>query len=299
MFTRTLRGAATCALFTTTALASSLIATPALAQDQGQGTIFKQVDENGVDVTSGDYELQIPLGSIGGDSPGALELVELVSGSKGHSLQASFRRSQSGTQVTIRITFGAFSESFTGAASATSFTSDQGTGATLTKVSAEEYTYRGADGSTASFTWPSGMSYLGGQAAFCAAGNEATCDLLPQGLTTPAGVTRSYGWHAGENCRDRTLPNGEIVQDCAQFYRLQEVGGSGGWKVTFSYVNNTDPTTYNLPPSDWYKRNGATFWNGTTQVGSASIAFPSSTSPNIPTSAGAPGRSRATRRPDM
>jgi RHS repeat-associated protein len=273
MTNRISRRALACALLATTCL----ISTPALAQIKGSGTVFKQVDDNGVDVTSGAYELQIPLGSIGGTSPGALNLTEYLSGSSGYSLQAYFRRTQSGTQATIRITFGAFSETFTGAATATSFTSDQGSGATLTKVSAEQYTYRAADGSTASFTWPSGMTYGGGTAAFCAVGNEAPCDLLPQNLTKPAGYGLTWNWHAGENCRDRTLQNGEIVQDCVDFYRIADIRGTGGWKVVLTYLNNTDPTTYSLPVSDWYKRTGATFWNGATQVGSATIAYPSST----------------------
>lgn len=256
-------------------LASSAIASPALAQIQGSGTSFKQVDENGVDVSSGAYDLAIPLGSLG---QGRLSLSELMSGSQGFSLQTYFYRQESGSNVSIKVIFGGSEETFTGAKAATSFTSSIGSGAVLTKVNPSEYLHTASDGTRTLFTWPFGSpDYKGGSAAYCAAGNEVTCDLLVQTITAPSNAKLTYGWRAGENCRSRTLPNGEIVEDCVQFYRIESVTASGGYKVVLTYENNTDPTTYAMPAAAWYYRNGATFWNGSVQVGAASVAKPSAT----------------------
>lgn len=251
-------------------LASTAFASPAFAQAQGTTTIFKQVDENGVDVSSGAYELAIPLGSLG---QGRLSLVEHLSGSQGYNLSSYFSRSESGSNVTFSVTTGALREEFTGLKTATSFNSSQGTGAVLTKVNASEYHLTAADGTKMLFTWPGGFpDYKGGTAAYCATGNEANCALLAQTITAPSLAKLTYAWRFGENCVSRTLPNGEIVEDCAQFYRINSVTASGGYKVVLSYQNNTDPTSYQMPPSTWYKRNGATFWNDATQVGSATLA---------------------------
>jgi len=256
-------------------LASTAFSSPAFAQAQGTSTIFKQLDENGVDVSSGDYNLAIPLGSLG---QGRLSLVEYLSGSHGYNLSLYFHRLESGSNVTLSVITGASREEFTGLKTATTFTSNQGTGAVLTKVNASEYLLTAADGTKMLFTWPGGFpDYKGGSAAYCATGNEATCDLLVQTVTAPSLAKLTYAWRSGENCRSRTLPNGEIVEDCAQFYRIDSVTASGGYKVVITYQNNTDPITYQMPPSTWYKRAGATFWNGATQVGTATLAYPSST----------------------
>jgi RHS repeat-associated protein len=297
MTTRISRRAIACALLATTAL----ITTPAAAQIMGSGTTFKQVDTNNVDVSNGGYYLEIPLGTVGTSAPLPISFIPYSSGARGYNLQAYFNRSESGTTVTITITIGDYSESFTGAKTATSFTSTIGSGWTLTKDSAEQYTLRTRDGSTAVFTWPVGISYGGGTAAWCAVGNEASCDLLVQSFTNPAGIGLTYNWHAGQNCVDRTLQNGEIVQDCADFYRIGSITASGGWSVTPTYINNTDPTTYSLPVADWYKVNGATFSNGA----SASITIVSSTVTQYTDTAGriwqvtkdANGRVTGVRRP--
>lgn len=177
----------------------------------------------------------------------------------------------------IRVTFGGASETFNGAKTAISFNSTQGSGAVLTKISAAEYLHTAADGTKTLFAWPGVTRYRGGDAAYCANGNEAFCDLLVRHVTTPSLDKLTYEWRHGENCRPRTLPNGEIVEDCAQFYRIASVAASGGYKVVLTYQNNTDPTTYAMPASAWYERTGATFWNGASQVGSASLSYPSST----------------------
>lgn len=46
-------------------LATTCIAAPAFAQATGGGTIYKNYDENGVDLTTGSYSLAVPIGSIG------------------------------------------------------------------------------------------------------------------------------------------------------------------------------------------------------------------------------------------
>lgn len=215
-----------CALLASTALAS-----PAFAQAKGAGTIFDNVDGNGVDLTTGVFNLSVPAGSVG-NGEGALSFVEYFSGSTGYNLQTYFYRSESGTQVTISLTFGDRQETFTGAKSATTFTSDQGTGATLTKISAEEYSYVAADGSSTAYRWPAGTVYQGGNAAYCTVGTEAVCDLLADSTHLPSHMLITYNWRTGENCRPRTLPDGEIVYDCTQYYRLESVAKSSGYMIT-------------------------------------------------------------------
>jgi len=238
--------------------------------------IFKSVDENGVDLVTGKYHLAIQHGSVG-SGPGALTLTEKFSGTLGHNLQAYFHRVESGSDVTIQITFGDSLETFTGDKSATSFNSDQGSGAVLTKLSSTSYRLTAADGTRTTYGWPENLQpYQGGNAAFCATGHEAICSLLVTNTTSPNGLMLTRTWRAGENCLPYTLPNGEIVYNCVQYYRQESVQTSSGSKVTFLYQNNTDPSS-GLPPSSWHKRIGATFWNGATQVGSSTLTYPSST----------------------
>jgi hypothetical protein len=55
--------------------------------------------------------------------------------------RVGFRRVVSSGQATITVTISNRSETFTGVAGATSFTSNQGSGAILTKLSAEHYQF--------------------------------------------------------------------------------------------------------------------------------------------------------------
>lgn len=253
-------------------LVSFIGAPPSAAQVGGYGPVYSNEDANGVDLTTGSFNLAVGVGAIG-SGPGALALVQHFGGRYGDNVQAYFHRDNFGTsEVLIRITIGGRAETFLGPRTATSFASQQGNGATLTKHSAESYTMITADGSSVDIGWPDGMYFQGGQTGFCAVRYQAPCGLLVKTISTPSGLGIIRNWEAGENCRIRQ--DGETY-DCAHFYRLGSITTNLGYRISFGYASNNPGT--GLPPPPWYQRTSATFDNRYVAAPAriASYAYPS------------------------
>lgn len=231
-----------------------------IQQSIGQGTIYENYDDYGVDLTTGFYSASVNLGSIGVGTS-LLSLDFYYGQSSGHSLQARFSRIESGQTVTFSLLIGQNVETFSGTKNAITFDSDQGTGAILSNNSPESYSVSRSDGSLINIGWPIGMEFRGGYTGLCAVGYQSSCTLVINSIAYVDGRQTYYNWRAGQNCRFRTIQGGEIVEDCAQFYRLSSVGNSSGYGVELQYASNTDPITYSLPVSNWYVVSGAQFKN--------------------------------------
>ncbi|MCI4590405.1 hypothetical protein MOK15_09895 [Sphingobium sp. BYY-5] len=249
---------------------------------------FSNIDANGVDLTSDMFSAGIPVGSIGtGD--GLLSLTEYFGAIQGNSLQMGFRRVVSSGQATISITINNRSETFTGASGATSFTSNQGTGATLTKNSAESYTFTQQDGAVTTFGWPGNLEYKGGKSGFCSTTSQTTvCTLLADTTTYKSGQVITREWRAGETCVPYVVNGEPLYDNCAHFFRLSAIRNRNNYRIAFTYQNNTDPTT-GLPASSWYVKTSAVFsnMNDASITRTATYAYPSGTVTEITDHAGA------------
>lgn len=265
---------------------TTCLAFPVFAQVAGVGVVRQNIDANGVDLTTGAYNFSVLAGSIG-SGDGALSVINYFGAAQGDNQQVYFTRTETGTQVTIRATFGGRAETFTGLKNATSFNSDQGSGAVLTKNSKESYTLVQSDGTVITFTWPASLSFQGGNAGFCSQGNEAYCNLLANTATFKSGKVITYAWRAVANCTTRYDQHGEPIDDCAHSFRMESITNNYGYRISWLYQDNTDPTV-GLAPASWRTRVGATLVN--TEVASTALtvgyAYPSGTVTQITDTAG-------------
>ena len=281
-------------LLATTTLAGTF-AGSADAQEVPIPPPYSNIDENGVDLVTDMFSAGIPVGSIG-SGDGLLSLTEYLGAVQGNSLQMGFRRVVNSGQATISITINNRSETFSGTSAATSFTSNQGTGATLTKNSAQSYTFTQRDGTVTSFGWPSTLEYKGGRSGFCSTTSQATvCTLLANSTAYKSGQVITRDWRAGETCVP-VVVNGEPVYDnCAHFFRLTSITNRHNFRIAFTYQNNTDPTS-GLPASSWYVKTSAVFSNlsDASITRTATYAYPSSTVTEITDHAGGLWRTNRT-----
>jgi hypothetical protein len=183
--TATRRAALCCAL-----LASTSLAAPAFAQN-GQPSIHKNIDDQGVDLTDGSFNFSLVEGSIGAGK-GAIALVRSFgAGGERDNLSVRFFRSVLNGTASISLIFGNSREEFSGAASATSFNSSQGSGATLTKLGASAYRYTAADGTITDYGPPPGLTNASNN-GFCSPGAEANCELIAIQTTRPDGLVTLF-----------------------------------------------------------------------------------------------------------
>lgn len=247
-----LRAAAICALLTSTFLCA-----PAMAQNPE----FRNLDENGVDLTAGDFVTSFVEGSIG-SGEGKLELLRMLgSGSTNGTVGSSqwdgilFNIVPSGTYVD----FGFQSAKFPGA---------ETRGHALTGGGGS-YVYRSPDGTSIEFGDPTGM---GG--TYCD-GSQSSCILLPTSISSPDGKTVTFGYEFWQRCTRPQVIDEEPV--CDYWVRLGGVSNSYGYGITFTYAAPSGSGRTG-PPAGFNQRTGATFHNA--QVGSAPLATVSYSSPS-------------------
>lgn len=246
---------------------SQAFASSSSSPGDSKPSVFQTADENGVDLTDGSFNLAITEGTIGAGR-GALSLERYigVSGTK-DNVSSSFYRSVSGGVVTIDIQMGSRREVFTATSStATSFTSQQGSGATLTKLTASSYRYTASDGSVTMYEPPRDLTEFETN-GFCGTSNLTSCSLVATSITDPDGVVTTMSWDAGQNCRPGpTAPNGEPTYICAQFWRQRGLANNLGYSLAFSFQQEANPTSGGAPYT-WYTRSGATLSSGTATRG--------------------------------
>ncbi|MFN3726009.1 MAG: RHS repeat-associated core domain-containing protein [Allosphingosinicella sp.] len=253
-------GALSCALLTTTALAS-----PAFAQ---AAPAYRSLDANGVDVTHGDSVLSFTEASIG-SGPGRLTLDRIRGGLRGGSSwdMIVLRRTIDAVgNVEVTIERGTTWDKFSGP----NLTSQKADGATLTG-SGGSYAYRAADGTLISFENPS--DDFDSSSNFCTGqeGPESSCSLLPTSITAPDGGTVQLHWTVHGLRIGSSFPATMVYN-----YRLAKVSNSYGYAIEFAYATSSVPFQQ-PPPNAWYERTGATLRNETlaTPVGSVSYALSS------------------------
>jgi YD repeat-containing protein len=248
-------GALSCALLSSTALSSN-----ALAQT---GAPYRNLDANGVDLSRGDYLMQLTEGSIG-SGRGRLSLVReggYISGYNGHhwdSIQlyetASARGVSFGQQRT---------ETFTGT------NSSLANGATLT-LSGVNYFHQASDGTVTTFVR---------QDPNCSPGPSGFCMWIPTSITSPDGGSIDLTWDQWEVCND--LPIDEGYACVVDSIRLGNVSNSKGYSIFFTYAGgSTGSSTNNMsgPGPTWFQRSRADFYNsavsGSSQ-GNVTYSYPS------------------------
>jgi RHS repeat-associated protein len=260
-----------------TFLATAAVATPALAQS---GPTYRNLDANGVDIVRGDYILAFTEGTIGsGASELALlrQVTQNGQQSQWDLINFQLTRPYSGGTETISIALGNIAESFTG--SAGSYTSTTHNGGTLTNSSG--YTYTARDGTQISFSDPSGNPQYGAT-NFCKDTTQTSCTLLPGTITAPDGKTVTLDWTINERCSRVINDDGSI--DCQYDSRLNTVSNGYGYSLAFAYASNSGGLFGNPPPSTWYQRTGASFYNNVVSSSaqtSVSYAYPSSGVVNV------------------
>jgi RHS repeat-associated protein len=249
------RATMSCALLAATALGS----TPAWSQ-AAQPSVYQHIDGNGVDLTDGSFNFALTEGTIG-SGPGAIALVRYqgVAG-ESDSLSVRFSRTVASGTATIALIFGNRRETFSGPASATSFASSQGSGATLTRISASEYRYTAADGTVATYGPPHLLQDVTAT-GFCSTTNETACELIAVQAVRPNGATTTYQWDVGQNCTSGGMDQqGEPIWNCAQFWRQRGLSNNSGYRLRFFFQQEANPTS-GAPGTAWRTRTGATLHN--------------------------------------
>ena len=216
-------GALACALLTSTALVS-----PAFAQTTSLPPVYKNIDENGVDLTDGKFNLSLLEGSVG-TGAGELALISEWGNWAADNFDRRLSRSVATGSAVIDVFIGSRRRRFTGSSSATSFTSMQADGSTLTKSGPSEYYFTDADGTVTAFGAPA-------DAGFCATGLETSCNLVGLSTTAASGKSLNYEWQINEYCVEQYELGPDPVQFCSTDYRLGGMSNNAGHSVTYKYV---------------------------------------------------------------
>ncbi len=169
----TMRATALCALLATTCLVA-----PANAQTTDAPSAYKNIDENGVDLTDGSFNFSMVEGSIG-SGEGLLSLIRYDAGGSSLDNWEGLSLRIDGGVATVSL--GDRSETFTN--NGTGFVAEQGNGATLTG-GGSNYTYRDASGTEMLFAPPPSTAPCG----------TGACVLPALNIREPNGKTVSLRW---------------------------------------------------------------------------------------------------------
>jgi RHS repeat-associated protein len=249
------------AILASTALAGGCLAAPAWADSP-----HPNLDANGVDLTTGEFSLRLPIYSIGS---GQAELpLTAYTGSLDNWTNIEFHQSGFGGVTTVSITLGTSFDTFT---SADGFAvSKRGTGATIT-MNGNAATYRTLDGVSITFNNPNPQYFPGGTSLFCNDTTNANCFLLPTTVSGKSGMAVGFDWNVEPNCTDPQEP--DTSGNCNEYWRLRSVSNSAGYAITWAYVNETGS-----PVAAYFRKASATFSNanvsGTSPV--VTYGYPSS-----------------------
>jgi RHS repeat-associated protein len=231
--------------------ASTALTSPALAQS-APAQKFVQVDENGVDLTTGEAFWSMVEGSIG-SGPGALEMIRYWAGPAGWAdnwTGSVYTVTQGGVATTF-VQLGPIADTFT--CSAGTCTSTKANGATL-----DANGYTSADGTQISFTGAGpDLGYpITGQYP-CDIADPGTCGI-PTSMKLPSGMTFTLGWNILERCLQFDAELNCIAPKA--YFRLGSVTSSANYRLTINYATDT-PGTSGAPVPDWFKRTNLQFTN--------------------------------------
>lgn len=229
-------------------------AAPAVAQTAPPP--YNNVDEFGVDLTTGQYTFSIVEGAIG-TGPGSLMLSRSWVG--GTSVDnwsgGAYRTTENGVTV-IKVEFGSASDTFV--ASGGGYVAKKQDGATLIET-ATGYLYRGRDGTEVQFA--STMATSAGQSPVrgpsCRPETAPGCSI-PVRRRDPNGMTYTLEWDIDEAC---LVLVGSTCENAIAHYRFRGVRSSAGYSMLVRYISNVQGTGKNGPPTAWRQRAGVSFYN--------------------------------------
>ncbi|MDQ0250081.1 RHS repeat-associated protein [Sphingomonas kyeonggiensis] len=228
---------------------------PAMAQTTPP--IHVDVDENGVDLVSGNYVTSLTEGAIGSGA-GQLAFVRTRNSNGGwyDDWTGGLALRTVGGVTTAYVIRGQISDAFS--ISGSTYTSLTGDGATLVATTTG-YTYTASDGTKTEFT-SRGVGKLSGgypvQGYACTQLSDFSCSI-PTSVTRPDGMkfNINYGWV--QKC---TSGSGPSCTAGISFYRLQSVTNSAGYGFTVSYQTDT-AGNFSAPQTAWYQRTSVAFSN--------------------------------------
>jgi RHS repeat-associated protein len=263
-------------IFTALLASSALVAPSASFAQSAPAQKFVQVDENGIDLTTGNAFWSMTEGTIG-SGEGALEGVRYWSGPAGwrdNWTGSLYTQTIAGTATTY-VQLGPLADTFT--CTGGTCVSTKSNGATLVGAG-----YTSADGTTIGFTSTGpDLGYpITGQYP-CQIADPGSC-AIPLSIRRPNGMTFNLGWDIVERC---LLYDPEL--NClspAAYFRLRTVTSSGNYQLTVNYATNNSgsgiPGHATPPPPDWYKRTNIQFTNlasPPSPLPTVTYSYPSST----------------------
>jgi RHS repeat-associated protein len=245
-------GALSCALLASTALAS-----PALAQATPQPSVHQNVDANGVDLTDGSFNFTLVEGSIGSGESALTIARSYGRASWTDGLPGRLHRSLFPSGSRISVTFDNRAEHFDLVNG--QWVPQTRNGATLTGTGSS-YTYTSADGTTvqygapgrtvpASVPGPAGIRY-------CLDDAEGECELLPLSVRRPSGRRLDLHWTVAEICGEPDLLTG---QACSWFPRLVSLTNESRYLAKFRYAD--DDYGSGGPSPGWFRRESVVLVN--------------------------------------
>ncbi|MCA1654753.1 MAG: hypothetical protein LC656_11485, partial [Sphingomonadales bacterium] len=223
-------GAIACAL-----LASTAIASPALAQLAPPEPVRQALDANGVDLFNGTLRVTAPALAMGQGEPQGLVYARYNSGS-GWTDNVTAALNLSGSTMTVNL--GGTSDRFT--VSGTSYISTEGNGATLV-LSGSVYTYTAADGTIVHFDKNRSTN-----SPYYSNAGRAT------DLVRPSGAKLVYSYTAMPYCRVwKAGIAGDTCTTSDTIYILNTIRNSTGYQVTLQHPDTGyiyDPEQPSLQP---------------------------------------------------
>ncbi|HEX8300540.1 RHS repeat-associated core domain-containing protein, partial [Sphingomonas sp.] len=229
-------------------------AVPALAQLAPPAPVRQSIDGNGVDLFLGNMNADGPALTMGGAEPQGLAYHSLNRGS-GWADNLTGTLNLGGSVLTV--TIGGMSETFN--VSGSTYTSTEGSGATLTK-SGSIYTYTRSDGTVAHFSEQKSGAY-----PFFATSGRLT------DLARPNGEKLTYDYQSVTYC-SQSKPGGagDICTGHSDEYRVATVRNSYGYQIGFAYLDVLGPDPDEPFPD-------LTDWGTVTGVAAANLAATGST----------------------
>lgn len=236
---------------------------PAMAQTTPP--IHVDVDENGVDLVSGNYVTTLTEGAIG-SGEGRVAFTRTRNGNGGWAddwTGGVALRTVGGSTIAYVIQ-GPSSDAFS--VSGTTYTSLTGSGATLV-VNGAGYTYTTSDGTKTEFR-SLGVGKLSGtypvQGYACSRYGDFSCSI-PVSITKPNGMKYNITYTWVQKC---TSGSGPSCTAGISFYRLQSVTSSAGYGFTVNYQTDV-AGNFSAPQTAWYQRTSVAFSNSNQPPASA------------------------------
>lgn len=229
------------------------ISAPAAAQQTPPLNV--DVDENGVDLVSGNFVTSITEGSIG-SGEGAVAYTRSRSGASTwiDNWSGGLLLNAVGSVTTAYVLFGPSSDAFT--SSGSTYTPVKANGSSLAS-NLQGYLYTAADGTKVQFnTTGTGLAKGYPLVGYACGEYAATCGI-PVSITKPNGMTFTLTYAYSAKC---TSGAGTSCVGPKGYYRLGGVSSSAGYGFTINYVTNA-PGTFSSPVPDWTRRTSITFSN--------------------------------------